>query len=124
MKLKSDFYHITKMQRTDNGVNFTVHLNADHFIYAAHFPGNPVTPGVCLTQMVKELTEELTQESLFLKVVRNVKFTQVLNPLQHAEVTFALSIPKEDDTGYKVTAGVESGSETFAKLNLLFVKRN
>jgi 3-hydroxyacyl-[acyl-carrier-protein] dehydratase len=122
MQLKNDFYSVTKTQQTDNGVNFTVHLNADHFIYAAHFPGNPITPGVCITQIVKELTEELLQKPLFLKVVKNIKFTQVINPLQYPEVIFAISTSKEDETGYKVSVNVECGSEIFAKMSLLFVK--
>ena len=124
MKLKNDFYSITKTQRTDKGVNFAVRFNADHFIYAAHFPGNPVTPGVCIAQIVKELTEELLQMSLFLMVAKNIKFTQVINPLQHPNVTFTLSIPQADEVGYKVSAVVESGSEVFAKLSLQLTKKS
>ena len=122
MKLKNDFYSVTKTQHTDNGVNFTVHLNADHFIYTAHFPGNPITPGVCITQIVKELTEELVQKPLFLKVVKNLKFTQVINPIQYPNVTFVISTPREDESGYKVSAIVECGSEVFAKMSLMFVR--
>ena len=122
MKLKNDFYHIKEIQSTDNGANFTVQLNANHFIYAAHFPENPITPGVCLIQMVMELTEELVQAPLFLKVVKNVKFMQVLNPLLHAEVTFVLSVRQEDENHHKVSAHVDSGSNTFAKMILQLVK--
>jgi 3-hydroxyacyl-[acyl-carrier-protein] dehydratase len=124
MKLKDNFYSIKEIQRTDNRVNITVQLNANHFIYAAHFPGNPITPGVCITQMAKELTEELVQKFLFLKVVKNIKFTQIINPLLHPEVTFSLSVPQEDENGYRVSAGVESGSDSFAKLSLQFVKKD
>jgi len=121
MTLKNDFYSVTKTHHTDKGVNFTIHLNADHFIYKAHFPGNPITPGVCITQIVKELTEELVQKSLFLKVVKNIKFTQIINPLQHPDVTFVVSTPREEENSYKVSASVEYGSEMFAKLSLMFV---
>ena len=122
MTLKNDFYSITQAQHTDNGVKYTVHLNANHFIYEAHFPGNPITPGVCITQIVKELTEELVQKPLFLKVVKNIKFTQIINPLQYSEVIFSISTPREDENGYKVSASVECGSETFAKLSLMFIE--
>ena len=122
MILKNDFYNIIERQNTDSGVHFIVHLNADHFIYAAHFPGNPITPGVCITQMVKELTEELVQAPLFLSVVKNIKFTQVINPLQHPKVTFMLSAPQKHEAGYKVTASVENKGEIFAKMSLLFTQ--
>ena len=129
MILKNDFYSIINTQHTDKGVNFTIHLNADHFIYKAHFPGNPITPGVCITQIVKELTEDILQKPLFLKVAKNIKFTQVINPMQHPEVTFVVSTLLEtQDTRFetqdircKVNASVECGKETFAKLSLVFV---
>ena len=124
MNLKDDFYQIKEIQHTDSSVNFTVHFNANHLIYAAHFPENPITPGVCITQIVKELTEELLQTPLFLKIVKNIKFLQVIHPLQHPEVSFILSIPKEDETGYRVTASVESHGEVFAKMILQFIRRN
>jgi len=117
-----DFYQIKEKQHTATGVIFTVRLNPDHFIYAAHFPGNPITPGVCITQIVKELTENLVQSPLFLKIVKNIKFTQVINPLQHPEVNFILSNPQENETGYRVTASVESNGEVFAKMSLQFSK--
>ena len=115
-----DFYQIKAKQHTATGVNFTVRLNPDHFIYAAHFPGNPITPGVCITQIVKELAEDLVQAPLFLKVVKNIKFTQVINPLKHPEVNFILSNPQKDETGYRVTASVESNGDVFAKMSLQF----
>ena len=123
MILKNEFYTVIERQNTDSGVNFTVHLNAEHFIYAAHFPGNPVTPGVCITQIVKELTEKLVEIPLFLKIVKNIKFTQVINPLQHSQVTFALTNLQEDESGYKVNAVVKNESEIFAKLSLQFTKK-
>ena len=120
MKLKDDFYKITNRQNTDSGVRFTVRFNADHFIYAAHFPGNPITPGVCITQIVKELTEEIARRPLFLKVVMNIKFAQVINPLQNPEVTFVVSTPKEDEKGYRITVSVENNGEVFSKMSLIF----
>ena len=123
MTLKEDFYQIKEIQHTDSGVNFTVGFNPNHFIYAAHFPGNPITPGVCIMQIVKELTENLVQTPLFLKVAKNIKFTQVINPLKHPEVVFILSNPQEDETGYKVIASVENNGDVFAKMSLQFIRK-
>ena len=118
MILKNEFYTIVERQNTDNGVNFTILFNGEHFIYAAHFPGNPISPGVCITQIVKELTEELVQKPLFLKIVKNIKFTQVINPLQHSKVTFVLSNLQEYENGYKISAIVQNNDVVFAKLSL------
>ena len=57
MKLINDFFRITEVSMTDGGMTCRVALNPDHYIYSVHFPGNPVTPGVCLLQMAAELLE-------------------------------------------------------------------
>ena len=123
MELKDNFYHIKELQRTDAEVKFLINLNVEHFIYAAHFPGNPITPGVCIVQIVKELTEKLVQTPLFLKTIKNIKFVQVINPLVYPEVSFTLSMLQKDENGYRVNVSVECGDEVFAKLNLLFVEK-
>ena len=52
MKLIGDFFHIVSTKHSEAELVWQVQLNADHYIYRAHFPGNPITPGVCLVQMV------------------------------------------------------------------------
>ena len=120
MKLKDDFFRVTGTNKTATGADYTVELNPEHFIYQAHFPGNPVTPGVCIIQIVKELTEELLQAPLFLKIVKNAKFTQVINPLQNREVIFAVSVSQENEGDCRVNACVESNGVSFAKLSIFF----
>jgi 3-hydroxyacyl-[acyl-carrier-protein] dehydratase len=124
MKIKNDFYQIKEINHTDNGVVFSIRFNPEHYIYTAHFPGNPITPGVCITQIVKELTEELVQAPLFLKIAKNIKYTQIINPLLHPEVAFILSNPLEIENGYKVNASVESNGEVFARMSLQFTRKN
>lgn len=52
----------------------SVRLLADSPIYAAHFPGQPITPGVVLLQMALEVTQrELVQ-------ARNIKFLVPVAP--------------------------------------------
>ena len=43
-------------------VSYTIKLIPSCVIYQAHFPGEPITPGVCIVQMAKELIEELLTE--------------------------------------------------------------
>ncbi len=93
----TDFYTVQSTERTDNG-NFTARiiLNKDHDIFKGHFPGNPVTPGVCMMQIVKELTEECTGSQLFLKSASNVKFMAIINPFETPELTLQLDITEHE----------------------------
>lgn len=94
----TDFYHLNSYEKTESG-NFiaNISLNKDHDIFKGHFPGNPVTPGVCMMQIVKELTEECTGKKLFLKSASNVKFMAIINPYETPELELQLDINEDED---------------------------
>jgi len=109
----TDFYTLKSSEKSENG-SFTAHisLNKNHDIFKGHFPGNPVTPGVCMMQIVKELTEEFTGKKLFLKSASNVKFMAIINPFETPDLTLQLDI-KEGEEEIKVK-NVTSFGETIA----------
>ena len=55
MVLIDNFYTVKSQNISAGKAEFRVKLNAENFIYQAHFPNNPITPGVCLIQMAVEL---------------------------------------------------------------------
>ncbi|WP_261510191.1 3-hydroxyacyl-ACP dehydratase [Chryseobacterium paludis] len=94
----TDFYTLQSYEKAENGsfiANIT--LNKDHDIFKGHFPGNPVTPGVCMMQIVKELTEEFTGLKLFLKTASNVKFMAIINPFETPDLMVQLDINETED---------------------------
>jgi 3-hydroxyacyl-[acyl-carrier-protein] dehydratase len=121
MKLKDDFFHVKNACQTATGMDYAVELNPEHFIYKAHFPENPITPGVCIIQIVKELSKEILQRELFLKKVNNVKFLNVINPQENKEITFSITVSSEGYAAHKIGAVVSGNGSQFAKLSLLFV---
>lgn len=70
----------------------TIRLNKEHAIFNGHFPGNPVMPGVCMIQIIKELTEKATGKPLFLKVTSNIKFMAIINPEENDTLHLILNI--------------------------------
>ena len=80
MVFKDNFYFIDAKRRTDAGVSYTLHFNADHLIYKAHFPGEPITPGVCILQVGLDLLADAVERELEVENVKNVKFLSVLRP--------------------------------------------
>lgn len=48
------FSDIDNYLSAEDRFTFRVRLDAAHPIYAGHFPGNPVLPGVCTLQIVRE----------------------------------------------------------------------
>jgi len=120
MRLKDTFFKIKDTHQTTTGMDYTLVLEPNHPIYQAHFPGNPITPGVCIIQIIKELSMEILQCNLLLKKLNNVKFLNVINPLENKEVVFSVSIAAAEET-HKVNAVIYNENQQFAKLSMLFI---
>ena len=65
---------------SEKEAKFTLSLLPDSPIYRGHFPDCPITPGVCLLSIIRELTESLRGEKLSLKTVKEAKYVQIVTP--------------------------------------------
>ena len=118
----TDFYTLETQEKTESGSFIAnIKLNQTHDIFNGHFPGNPVTPGVCMMQIVKELTEEFTGRKLFLKSASNVKFMAIINPFETPDLKMQLDI-NEGENEVKVK-NITSFGETIAlKMSVNYTK--
>jgi 3-hydroxyacyl-[acyl-carrier-protein] dehydratase len=82
--LLNDFYTIeTSNKKDDSTIVATIKLNSEHDIFKGHFEQMPVVPGVCQTQLIKELLQLEIGKNLTLTVGNNIKFTGMIIPTQH-----------------------------------------
>lgn len=118
----TDFYTLESSEKAENG-SFIAHisLNKNHDIFKGHFPGNPVTPGVCMMQIVKELTEKFTGKKLFLKSASNVKFMAIINPFETPYLTLQLDI-NEGEEEIKVKNTTSFGETIALKMSVNYKK--
>lgn len=119
MKFLNNLYHIVSKDVVDASIRYNIHLDASHFIYQAHFPDEPITPGVCIIQIAKELLEEHLGIGLEIQKVKNVKFLNVISPLATPNVTYVFEkiMPDDSEKTYKVMTQVSSGETSLAKLS-------
>ena len=121
MQLKNNLYSILGFEADGVGAaTYSIELNDACFIYKAHFPGQPITPGVCIVQMVKELLEDFLHKTLTIASVKNVKFLSVLSPTDttKVKVTLAKIQSSPDGNGIKAQAVVATDDETKTKVSL------
>lgn len=88
MKFLNSLYSIVSKNVTDSSIRYDILLDASHFIYHAHFPGEPITPGVCIIQIAKELLEDHLHQLLSIHTVKNVKFLNIISPVETPQVTY------------------------------------
>ena len=89
MILKNSLYTIADKKMEGSGIFYQILLDKNHFIYKAHFPNEPITPGVCIIQIAKELLEDYLHEEYEISHVKNIKFLSVLSPLSTPSVAYA-----------------------------------
>lgn len=123
MQLLNDLYTIISASPTADGYVFVIEPDPEHFIYKAHFPGEPITPGVCIMQIALELCEEATGTPLSVSCVKNVKFLRIISPDEITSVRYSLQKITWEDDILKVQITVSSGEDIYAKLSLICRKR-
>ncbi|MDR0794915.1 MAG: glycosyltransferase, partial [Tannerella sp.] len=119
MMLIHDFFSIIHKTGDDNEWVYRLSLNAGHPIYRAHFKGNPITPGACIVQMLKELAETHYSTSFFIAGVKNVKFLVAINPIENKEIDARLSCAKDENGTLSMTAIISNEKVVFCKANLV-----
>ncbi len=101
--LLEDLYTINSIEKqNDNKYLAIIDINKEHVIFEGHFPMNPVMPGVCMMQIIKELAEQITKETLILQSLTNVKFMALVNPAITSKLHFELFISTTESNLIKV----------------------
>ena len=117
--LKDTFFRIvsnTSSGSLSESFSVTAELMAGHEIYNGHFPGNPVAPGVCLIQMIKEALEDTIGKKLILQSSDNIKFMAIVTPAETQMLTFSFSACRMlDDNTLQAAIQISSGEKIFMK---------
>ena len=77
--LLENFYKIIhRKEREDGKREIEIELNPGHALYQGHFPGQPVVPGVCTLQMIKESAEQIVSQPLQYVQIASSKFLSAI----------------------------------------------
>lgn len=118
-----DFYKILSEEKiSDSKYIVTILVNEKHEVFKGHFPGNPIMPGVCMIQIIKELTESITKSSLMIQSLANVKFMALINPEVTPELRLELDVTTTEDGLVKVKNTTYFNDTTALKLSNMYKK--
>jgi 3-hydroxyacyl-[acyl-carrier-protein] dehydratase len=68
-----------------------IKLIGEHPVFKGHFPGNPVLPGVCTVQIIRELLEKAVDQELMLSKAGNIKYLGFIGPVSTPMLQFDLT---------------------------------
>lgn len=112
MLLENKYYKI--VHRDANGLSAVFHiaLLPDCDVYRGHFPGNPVCPGVCNIQTIKECVMLLTGRRMQISTIKQCRLTAIASPSICPEVDVTIDV-LPTDRGFSVTAKIADAEKTY-----------
>lgn len=122
----SDFYSVQSfgVLQTDEQrvtVEAKVTLNPGHAIFSGHFPGQPVVPGVCQVQMIRDLTERHLGIKTRMVASDNIKFLGMIDPARHPEIAINIQIGGQITEQFNVNAVISAQDMVFCKFKGKFI---
>ena len=108
-------FKVASMEFTPSQIRAVVEINSSHDIFKGHFPGQPVLPGVCMLQLIKELVEKADQQKYDLSEADNLKFLSVVDPNNNKVLNIMIDTDRKD-SGLSVNASLFANNVTFFKL--------
>jgi 3-hydroxyacyl-[acyl-carrier-protein] dehydratase len=113
----NSLYQIKQILTEGDGSTFSfkIELNPSHEIFNGHFPGNPILPGVCMVQILKELMINYTDCKLILKNAGSIKYLAFIDPLVNKIILFNIEMNKTENGDISCKATLNSDSAVFCR---------
>jgi 3-hydroxyacyl-[acyl-carrier-protein] dehydratase len=122
MILEGHFYTLVSPVMENGKIQAIIKINPDHEIFRGHFPGQPVVPGVCMMQIVKELLEKNTGKPVRLHNGYDLKFLSVIDPGKNNMVNAEANYTVHTSGDINVTARLFYNEITFFKFKGIFTE--
>ena len=106
MILLNDFFNINDTESSATEIWAAISINADHKIFEGHFPNQPVVPGVCMMQMIKEIVEHVLDIQTNLTQAADMKFLSVINPHVNNNVQATIKYSSEENGAINIVASI------------------
>ncbi len=119
----NDLFIIKALDHQEGAVKALLQINKGSEILKGHFPGQPVVPGACMLQLIREVLETAMSRSLQLEKAVNLKFITIIEPNFIYEIELSLSYQPIKKGGIIVTAKLTAGEVIFFKFLGNFVER-
>lgn len=121
--LLDNFYTIHRIDKADPDWKVTIELNPDHAIYKGHFPEQPIVPGVCMLQMIKESAEEIVGSPLQFSQITSCKFLSAIDPTVTCTLELSIKWEETEENIIKLQAGGSYSGTEFIKVKATLIKK-
>ncbi len=121
--LLNSLYTIISLEHSPGLIITDIELKINHEIFKAHFPGQPILPGACMLQMIKEILQKEIFVSLQLKKAGVIKFLEMITPMENNLLEINITYQQESAINFRINASIKSLEKLCFKFNGTFEKR-
>jgi len=114
--LKDTFYTLNQLHRADDLLTAAISIDPKHPIFAGHFPGNPITPGVVLLEIIKEILLIHVGRPIRLRSIDQCKFLTILSPEKDPDLTAEIKFLPADSGIIKISCMLRTESTRFLQV--------
>lgn len=116
MLLEHQYYEVVgSEQESSLSAAYTIRLLPDCSVYAGHFPGNPVCPGVCNIETIRECAMILTGQQLHFTDIKLCRLKAIATPTASPVLTVRLKATPIDG-GFTIEASIDNPTQVFMQL--------
>ena len=98
----------------------TLTIEREHPILQGHFPGQPVVPGVCIIQAVRDALEAVLEKKMIMAGADQIKFLQPILPDKVSWAEMEVTLKENAGEILKVTAQITGDGVVFVKFRAFF----
>jgi len=110
------FNIIQNAKKTESEYNISFSCNPNHPIFEGHFPGEPILPGVCMVQFVRESLEIILNQKLNLNSAKTIKFIHIIDPRKEQILILEIKTNKTVDGLIETKAIIKNETTVFFQM--------
>jgi 3-hydroxyacyl-[acyl-carrier-protein] dehydratase len=111
----NDFFTYDIDRQEAGIISARVRIKANHPVFDGHFPGQPITPGVALIEIIRQVLSYVLNKKLMLTEAREIKFIAAVIPAEMKEIELSVEY-NESPAGVSATCIFSGKGTVFTKL--------
>lgn len=121
--LLNNFFYIDQVIADESSIKADIRVNINHPILMGHFPEQPIVPGVCMLEMLKEVIQFNYNKKYQLESASMIKFLTMFAPPQFTSASFNIQINPFESNKLQVNASLNSDDTIFLKFKGVFIEK-
>lgn len=115
----NDLYMVNELSASGNKIEALIMFRAEHAVFAGHFPGQPIVPGVCMIRIVQEVLSHHNKMELRLASADTIKFLSVIDPRPNHAIKLVIETRLENGA-YHSKSVLSRDEVVYFKFNGIF----